>query len=38
MSIRRGINSLRFSLIDEGEDEGEHVMVMGGVTVSAGEG
>ena len=38
MSIRRAINSLRFSLIDEDEVEDEHVKVMGGVTVSAGEG
>ena len=38
MSIRRAIGSLRFSLIDEGENEGEHVRVMGGLTVSAGDG
>ena len=38
MSIRRVIDSLRFSLIDEDEDEGEHVRVMGGLTVTAGEG
>ena len=37
MLICRIIDSLRFSLIDENEDEGEHVRVMNGATVNTGE-